>query len=308
MNFTLNQLQIFLKVVQTRSITKASDALNLTQPAVSIQLRNFQDQFDIPLTEIIGRRVHITTFGKEVALTAEKILEQVQTINFKTHAFKGKLAGRLRIASVSTGKYVMPFFITDFLKDNPGVELHLDVSNKFQVSEALEKNETDFAIVSIPPKHLLIDYVDLMKNHLFLIGKEPIMLKKGQSLQDFFQALTLIFREEGSGTRQVMERYLSQNGLKFTKRMELTSNEAVKQAILAGFGYSIMPLIGIRRDLLGEELHIIPVKNLPVVSNWQLIWMKGKRHSPIAEALLKHLEKEKEAIAKKFFGWTERYS
>jgi DNA-binding transcriptional LysR family regulator len=112
MNYTLNQLQIFLKVTQLQSITKAADELNLTQPAVSIQLRNFQDQFEIPLTEVIGRKLFVTDFGKEIAETAENILNQVNAINYKTVAHKGQLAGRLKISAVSTGKICDALFLS----------------------------------------------------------------------------------------------------------------------------------------------------------------------------------------------------
>ncbi len=110
MNYTLHQLQVFLKVTQTQSITKASEELHLTQPAVSIQLRNFQEQFDIPLTEVVGRKLFITDFGKEIAIAAERILNEVNAINFKTLAYKGQLTGRLKLSVVSTGKYVIPYF------------------------------------------------------------------------------------------------------------------------------------------------------------------------------------------------------
>jgi len=109
MNYTLNQLHIFLKIVQTGSVTKAAEQLQLTQPAVSIQLKNFQDQFDIPLTEVVGRKIHVTDFGKEIALSAESIINQVNEINFKKLSFKGLLTGKKKISVVSTGKYVMPF-------------------------------------------------------------------------------------------------------------------------------------------------------------------------------------------------------
>ena len=116
MNYTLSQLQIFLKISQVKSITKAAEELHLTQPAVSIQLKNFQNQFDIPLTEVIGRQLYVTDFGKEIALAAEEILNQVQEINFKTLSYKGQLSGRLTLSVVSTGKYVLPYFLGDFLK------------------------------------------------------------------------------------------------------------------------------------------------------------------------------------------------
>ena len=109
MNYTLNQLQIYLKVVQTLSITKAAEELNLTQPAVSIQVKNFQAQFEIPLIEIIGKKIYVTDFGLEIAKSAESIIDQVYAINYKTMAFKDQLLGRLKISVVSTGKYVMPY-------------------------------------------------------------------------------------------------------------------------------------------------------------------------------------------------------
>ena len=133
MNSSLHQLQIFLKIAQIQSITKASEELHLTQPAVSIQLKNFQDQFPIPLTEVVGRKLFITDFGKEIALAAEKILNEVYAINYKTLAYQGALSGRLKISVVSTGKYVMPYFLSDFMRDNAGVDLIMDVTNKLQI-------------------------------------------------------------------------------------------------------------------------------------------------------------------------------
>ena len=118
MNYTLHQLQIFLKISQSQSVTKTAEDLFLTQPAVSIQLKNFQDQFSIPLTEIVGRKLFVTDFGMEIAEAAEKILNEVNALNYKTLAYKGELSGRLKISVASTGKYVMPYFLSKFLKEN----------------------------------------------------------------------------------------------------------------------------------------------------------------------------------------------
>jgi DNA-binding transcriptional LysR family regulator len=249
MSYTLNQLQIFLKIVKTQSVTKASEELYLTQPAVSIQLKNFQDQFDIPLTEVVGRKIYITDFGREIAEAAENILNQVYAINYKTLAYKGQLTGRLKISVVSTGKYVMPFFLADFMKEHQGIELLMDVTNKNKVVESLENNEVDFALVSILPTTLNIEKLDLLQNKLFLVGNTTTKFKKSANTNDIFKDLPLIFREKGSGTRQTMETFIERNNISVLKKMELTSNEAVKQALLAGLGYSIMPLIGIRNEL-----------------------------------------------------------
>ncbi len=305
MNYTLNQLQIFLKIVQTQSVTKASEELHLTQPAVSIQLKNFQDQFEIPLTEVVGRKIYITDFGKEIAIAAENIINQVYALNFKTVAFKGQLTGRLKISIVSTGKYVMPYFLADYIKNNASIELLMDVTNKSKVIESLENNEIDFALVSILPQNLNIEKLNLLQNKLFLVGKSKI--NKKVKTKEIFDELPLIFREKGSGTRHTMEQFIERNKISGIKKMELTSNEAVKQALLAGLGYSIMPLIGIKNELHNNELQIIPVKGLPIKTTWSLIWLKGKKHSPVSLSFLEHLKEEKLNIVDKHFDWYENY-
>ncbi|TNF29977.1 MAG: LysR family transcriptional regulator [Bacteroidetes bacterium] len=303
MNFTLHQLQVFLKICQAGSITKAAKELYLTQPAVSIQLKNLQDQFDIPLTEIIGRKTHITDFGWQIAEAASNILKEVETINYQTMIHKGLLAGKLRLSVVSTGKYVMPYFLTDFLKQHSGVELTMDVTNKARVVESLENNEVDFALVSILPEHLDLESISLMPNKLYLVGNE---LPDGATANEpnsieLLNSLQLIYREQGSGTRLTMERFLRENGVSARSNLELTSNEAVKQAVLAGLGYSIMPIIGIRNELKSGDLNIIPMNGLPLQTNWHLAWLRQKRLSPVATAFTGHLLSQKDAIiAEKF--------
>lgn len=307
MNYTLNQLQIFLKIVETRSVTKASEELNLTQPAVSIQLRNFQNQFDIPLTEVIGRKIFITDFGYEIAESAENIINQVYAINYKTQSYKGLLAGRLKISVVSTGKYVMPFYLSDFIKSNPEIELLMDVTNKNKVIKSLENNEVDFALVSILPTTLNVDKLDLLQNKLFMVGSASEKIKEKGKTKEIFEELPLIFREKGSGTRQTMEEFINKNNVSILKKFTLTSNEAVKQALLAGLGYSIMPLIGIKNELQNNELQIIPLKGLPIKTVWSLIWLKGKKLSPVALSFLNFLKQEKDEIVRNKFSWYERY-
>jgi LysR family transcriptional regulator, low CO2-responsive transcriptional regulator len=307
MNYTLHQLQVFIKVSQTQSITKAAEELHLTQPAVSIQLRNFQDQFDIPLTEVVGRRLYFTDFGKEIAIAAEKILNEVYALNYKTTAYKGQLSGRLKISVVSTGKYVMPYFLSDFLKLHEGVELLLDVTNKAKVIESLEKNEVDFSLVSVLPDHLQINKIELMQNKLFLVSNTKNKTPHKLYEKNIFENIPLIYREEGSGTRVTMERYIKNHKLPVQKKMELTSNEAVKQAVIAGLGYSIMPLIGIKNELTNGDLQIIPVKGFPIKSIWSLIWLKQKKLSPVADSFLNFLKAEKKQIIKNNFDWYEHY-
>jgi DNA-binding transcriptional LysR family regulator len=307
MNYTLHQLLIFHKIAEYQSITKAAEALHLTQPAVSIQLKNFQDQFPIPLTEVVGRQLYITDFGKEMASTAEKILNEVNAINYKTLAYEGRLSGRLKIAVVSTGKYVMPYFLSEFMHANNGLELSMDVNNRTKVIESLENNEVDFALVSVLPSKLNVDKIPLMENKLFYIARSKFEFKKNLARKNLFEKYPLIYREQGSATRKVMETFITENKFSVQKKMALTSNEAVKQAVLSGLGFSIMPLIGIRNELKNKDLQIVPVKGLPIVTEWNLIWLKAKNLSPAAMAYLKFLENKKDEIINEKFVWINNY-
>ena len=303
MNYTLNQLQIFVKVVQTSSITKAAEELNLTQPAVSIQIKNFQAQFEIPLLEIIGKKIYVTDFGKEIAVSAEGILEQVYAINYKTMAFKDQLIGRLKVSIVSTGKYVLPYYLSDFLKVNPGVEISIDVTNRGKVIESLEQNEVDFSLVSDQLESTQFDFIDILKNELVLVGNpETAAMNPSFDYSTFKHELPLIFRESGSGTRKIMESYLKKQGVNSLKRIELMSNEAVKQAVMAGLGYSIMPLIGIKREIKDGYLAIIPREGLPITTDWKLIWHKEKKPSPVAKAFMNFGLENNERIKQSFFN------
>jgi len=297
MHYTINQLQIFLKVTQKKSITKAAEELFMTQPAVSIQLRNFQDQFDIPLTEVIGRQLYVTEFGEEIALIAEKIIQEIANINYKTQAYKGLLTGKLKVFSASTGKYVIPFFLSGFIEQNTAVDLVLDVTNKTMVMESLKNNQTEFALVSVVPENVQVEEEIIIPNKLFLIGSQPSRSAN----------IPLIYREKGSATRAAMENYfLTHEGSK-RKRLELTSNEAVKQAVIAGLGNSIMPVIGIKNELLNKQLYIIESEGLPISTKWRLIWLKGKKLSPVAQAFLDYVRKEKTRILDEQFKWYKKF-
>lgn len=307
MNYTLNQLKIYKKIVKHQSITKAANELHLSQPAVSIQLKNFQDQFDIPLTEVISRQLYITDFGLEIAESVDKILNEAYEMKHKALAKKGDINGRIRVSCVSTGKYVMPFFISEFLQSNPGVTLKMDVTNKEMVIESLSKNEIDFAMVSVLPENLMIERIELLQNKLYLVGGRNFKTKEGYLNNKELETMPLIFRETGSATRKAMEEFIEKNNLDIHKRLELSSNEAVKQAVIAGLGYSIMPLIGIKNELINEDIKIIPTKQLPIITEWNLIWLKNKNFSPAAKAYLEYVNKEKDRITKDRFEWFENY-
>ena len=249
MNYTFHQLQVFLKVAETKSITKASEALHLTQPAVSIQLKKLQDQFDIPLTEVVGKRLFITDFGREIQEAAQNIIDQAQAIQTKTMAFKGQMVGRLKISIVSTGKYVMPYFLTGFLQKYPEVSLEMDVTNKFKVVETLEKNQVDFSLISIVPDNIQVQQLELLPNKLYLLSPPGSTKEEDLSTTGLLNKYPMIYRESGSGTRIITERFVKKRKVSVNRKLELSSNEAVKQAVMAGLGLSIMSLIGLKNEL-----------------------------------------------------------
>ena len=291
MNFTFHQLSIFLEVIRHQNITKAAEEMYMTQPALSIQLKNFQKQFDIPLIEKVGKKLQATDFGKSIAEVAENILSEAEELKYKTKEYEGLLTGKLRISSASTGKYVIPYYLSEFVHRYPGIDLTLDVSNKTTVIKQLQNNEIDFALVSVLPEKLDTDEEILLENKLYLIGDTKKIIK----------SRPLIYREQGSATRNAMSKYF-RNSTK-RKSIELTSNETVKQAVVAGLGYSIIPLIGMSNELKNKDVYIIPSKGLPILTYWRLIWLRNKKLSPVASAYLDFIRKEKKAIIKKHFGW-----
>jgi DNA-binding transcriptional LysR family regulator len=307
MNYTLHQLKVFLKVAEHESVTRASEELFLTQPAVSIQLKKLQEQFTIPLTEVVGRKLYVTDFGKEIAIAAQRILDEVDAINYKTIQYKNQLGGRLKVSVASTGKYVMPYFLSDFMHLHKGVDLIMDVTNKTHVVKSLEQNEVDFALVSVIPDRLKTNSLPLLKNKLFLVGSPKLNEGGKMSKKKLSENFPLLFREPGSATRNAMEQFINTNDLPIQKKVELTSNEAVKQAVIAGLGYTIMPLIGIKNELKNGDIEIIPYKGLPMITQWNLIWLKSKKLSPVATAFLAYLEEEKTRIIETTFGWYEDY-
>ena len=222
-------------------------------------------------------------------------------------AYKGILSGKLKLSVVSTGKYVIPYFLADFMKMNNGIELEMDVNNKTKVIKSLKNNEVDFALVSILPDDIALESEVLMENKLFLVGHKNTNLENLAVSSSFLTQVPLIFREDGSATKNSMESYLKRYGISPKMRIQLTSNEAVKQAVIAGLGYSVMPLIGLKNELEKGDVVILPAEGLPLVTNWRLIWLKGKAMSPVAAAFLQYIKDNNESIKLASFSWIDSY-
>jgi DNA-binding transcriptional LysR family regulator len=281
---------VFLKVVEHKSVTKASEDLFMTQPAASIQLKKFQEQFDIPLTEIVNRRVHVTEFGYEIATIAKRILDEVGEMQYTSNAFKGLVSGKLRISSASTGKYLIPYYLSGYLKQHPGIDLFLDVSNREKVIHDLLNNEIDFAFISQP-----IDEPNLVQEQL-MVENVLFMFVSANEEETDIEKMPIILRENGSATRNQTEKYLSKSNINPPKILELTSNEAVKQAVCAGLGCSIMPILGSRDEISTNLINVLPMKGLPIKTQWRLVWLKQKSLSPAAKGFLNYLEVKRAEI------------
>jgi DNA-binding transcriptional LysR family regulator len=226
----------------------------------------------------------LTEFGKTVAVKAAEVLRSTEGVNQCLAAYQGEITGPLRISTVSTGKYIAPYLLAPFIKQHPSLDISLNVSNKNTVLQELTGNEIDLALVSIKPELRVEEYV-LMENEFVLVGAKPPVSAEVWS-PDRLGSIPILFREPGSATRQMMERYLQQHGITVKRSLELTSNEAIKQSIKAGLGYSIMPKVSILPDLEQGKLFIQPVRGLPIRSQWSFIWPEGKKLSPQAQAFL----------------------
>jgi DNA-binding transcriptional LysR family regulator len=189
----------------------------------------------------------------------------------------------------------------DFARLNREVDLEMDVTNKAKVLDSLKRNAVDFALVSILPEKMQVNKVDLVENKLYLVGNRESELES-TNLKQLFKELPLIFRENGSGTRQVMESFIQRHHLLPRKKIELTTNEAVKQAVIAGLGFSIMPIIGIKSEVASGDIKVFPIKGLPIQTTWSLIWLKDKKLSPVAQAYLAHIQAHKQQISTRYFG------
>lgn len=304
MNYTLHQLKILVTIYESGGITKAAQNLFLTQPAVSIQLKNLQQQFDIPLTENIGRKLYFTDFGKEIVNASKRILKEATTIESTMLQYKGLLAGKIKISVVSTGKYVLPYFMGEFVQEHPEVEISIDVTNKAKVIESLVQNETDFALVSVLPEDINVEKMELMENTLYLVGSpERIQQDEKTIKKKSIENLPMIFREHGSATRNAMEEFLKSKKITPRVRREMVSNEAVKQAVCAGLGYSIMPITGMKQELESDKLRIISISGLPIKTSWNLIYNKEKKLTPASLAFLEHVGNNIDSTIEKHFSY-----
>jgi DNA-binding transcriptional LysR family regulator len=293
--YTLHQLTVFLKVAELKSMTKAAEAMQLTQPGVSLLLKQLQEEVGAPLVDVVQKRVYLTSFGVDFQATAYRILEEARGFAERTSERKGLLAGTLRMGVVSTGKYIAPYLLAEFLRLHPGLELELDVTNRAKVLEDVAANRVDLALISVLPEKMALESLPLMENELVCVAQRPLaqpLPMDGVYPLGILEDYPILFREEGSATRMAMERLLAAHGIRPKKRMVLSTNEAVKQAVMAGLGLSIVPRIGMQGALQNGRAVEVPLRGLPLRSTWHIVWVAGKTLSPAAQAFVNALKSD----------------
>jgi DNA-binding transcriptional LysR family regulator len=285
MHITLRQLRIFEAVARHSSISRAAREMHLTQPAVSMQVKQLEQQIGLPLLEQIGKRLFLTEAGLELRRHAQRFAQQTQELQTAMEQFRGLQRGRLRLAVVSTANYFLPPLIAALTRAHPGMHISLQVGNRESVLAALSDNRADMAVTGQPP-----DQEDLVGEH-FLDNPLVVIASPSHPLSALAQislerlaAETLVVREPGSGTRAAVERHLAAHSLDCKAGCELNTNEAIKQAVQAGLGLGVVSAQTVELELELRRLVILPVATFPIIRRWYLVHHRDQRLSAAAVA------------------------
>ncbi|MCE8458140.1 LysR family transcriptional regulator [Rhodovulum sulfidophilum] len=290
MRISLRQLSVFLSVARHQSYTRAAEELNLTQPAVFTQVKQLEESLGVPLLDRIGKRMQPTEAGRVVVEGARETLDAVGRMEMRLADMRGLREGRLTLAIVSTAQYFLPRLLGQFCDANPGIEVALTVTNRQAVLARLAAGEDDLCILGTPPEGLDVVAAAIADNPLVIIARPDHPLASETEIPpERVAEEAFILRERGSGTRLAVERFFRARGLTLPVRMELGSNEAIKQAVIGGLG-----LAALSRDTLALEgavgiVRVLDVAGFPLLRQWQAAYPRGKHLSVAAEAFLDHL-------------------
>ena len=300
---TLRQLRTFTEVARRLSFTAAAKALHLTQPAVSMQMRQLEDAAGLPLVEQLGRRIHLTDAGRELLPYAAGISDLLREAEDAMKALQGVGGGELSIAVTSTAKYFAPRLLAEFRRSHPEARLRLAVSNREAVVRQLTENTVDLAVMGRPPRGLDTEAAPFAKHPIGIIAapEHPLVGRKRLPLERL-AGETFIIRERGSGTRAAMEHVFSERGFKAGETLEMSSNETIKQAVMAGMGIAFLSMHTIGLELRAGRLALLAVNGLPVMREWYVIHRRGKRLSPAAQAFKSFLLEQGAALIERAVG------
>ena len=294
---TLRQLQVFETVARPLSHSRAAKELYLSQPAVSMQIKQLEESIGLPLFEQIGKKIFLTEAGKELFRCSCAITQQLADMDVVLREMKGLEHGRLNISVVSTANYFTPQLLAKFCQRHPKIQVSLHVANRDTVLRQLADNATDLAVMGQPPENAEMLAQQFMKNPLVVIAPpgHPLCKLKRIKLKRLEQE-TFLLREQGSGTRGAMERFFAGHGIQFHAGMEMGTNEAIKQAVQAGMGLGILSLHSAELELETGRLAVLNVEHFPIVRHWYIVHRKSKRLSTAAQAFKQFLLTEAEHL------------
>ncbi len=298
---TFHQLQILEAVARYSSFTRAAEALNLTQPTVSQQMKQLTKLIGMPLIEQLGRKLYLTAPGKEVLAAANQITDRLQQLENTLNNLQGLDKGHLSLATTATAKYFVPRLLGTFHKRHPAIELQLNITNQAEVLKRLTRNEDDLYFTGYPPQDLDIELCPVLPNPLVVVAasNHPLAQQtKTISLQRMAQE-PFILRESGSGTRAIVEQFFAENGLNLNAVMEMSSNEAIKQGIVGGLGISVLSQHTLSLVAPGSSLTCLNVEGFPIQQQWYAVYPKGKQLSYTAQTFLDFLLNEGKQIVEK---------
>ncbi len=300
MHFSLRQLHIFEAVARHLSYTRAAEELYLTQPAVFAQVKQLEDNVGLPLLERLGKQLFLTDAGREVLATSRETVQAIERLEMRLADMQGLKKGKLRIAIVTTAKYLIPRLLGEFCTRYPGIEASLTVTNREKLLTRLAANEDDLVVLGTPPEHLDVVAMPIADNPLVVVARadHPLSGKKKISLKRLAEE-PFILREPGSGTRLATERFFAEHHLALKVRMELGSNEAIKQAIAGGLGISVLSQHTLTLERSGGLLLPLDVKGFPLKRKWYVTYPKGKHQSAVAETFINYLLAEKNLMTAK---------
>jgi DNA-binding transcriptional LysR family regulator len=296
-HLTVRQLEVLAAVGREGSVTAAAESLHLTQPAVSMQLRQLEQQLALTLFETVGRRLQITEPGKELVQLAVEVLARIDDLEQTARSLRGVGHGRVRLGVVSTAKYFAPRLLAQFVKLHSGVEFKLTIHNRAEIIDQLQSYAIDLGIMGLPPEGMQLEGTAFAPNPLVAIAapSHPLSLRRGLHPHDLTDQ-PFIVREAGSGTRSAMDRYLVEHDVKIRRVMEADSNETIKQAVMAGIGLGFVSLHTVRAELAAGRIAVLDVAGLPLQRQWYAVHSRQRRLTPAAEEFLHYLLREADAL------------
>ncbi len=285
MNVTLRQLRVFEAVARHLSYTRAAEELHLSQPAVSIQVKQLEESVGLPMFEHLGKKNYLTTAGKEMYYYCKSVLELLDEAEEVIQDMRGLQKGTLEIGVATTANDFATRLLAAFAHQYENLKYRLDVTNRETLLSELDNNEIDLVIMGRPPEGLDLVYESFMDNPLVIIAApdHPLVGEKNIPAERIIRE-TFVVREKVSGTRIASERYFASHGVRMTTSLEMTSNEAIKQAVQAGLGLGIVSVHTAQLELETGRLKVLDVEDFPIVRHWYLVHRKGKRFSAVAQA------------------------